>query len=178
MLKENFTLALIFMAFTFFACTNQGGSSGRSSEGNTPQQNLEALFQATDQYLNKEIKAAQLSLELAKYVTEDVVYWSNYRPTNKNLQPYFMKRNGLHAILDLYEYELMRVQNDAATTTPNDISITGNVMYYTQNRTASFMKGPAVSWKVLTKLTFDGNKISSIEQYLDPAMIERKYGLK
>ena len=178
MFKEKLSLALVFMAFTFFACTNQGASSGKSSEGNTPQQNVEALLEAADQYLNKEIKAAQLSVELAKYVTEDVVYWSNYRPTNKNLQPYFMKRNGLHAILDLYEYELMRVQNDAKTTAPNDISITGNVMYYTQNRTASFMKGPKVSWKVLTKLTFDGNKISSIEQYLDPAMIEQKYGLK
>lgn len=178
MVKENLTLIFILVAFTFSACTNKGTPSSGPSAENSPQQNFEALLGVADQYLNKEINNAQFGVELAKYIKEDVLFWSNYRPTNKNLQFLFMKRNGLQSILDQYEYKRRIVQNEAATTAPTDISITGNVMYFTQNRTASFMKGPTVSWKVLTKLTFEGNKISSIEEYLDPAMIEKKYGLR
>jgi hypothetical protein len=176
--KNKLTLIFILLVFTFSACTDKGHTSENPSKDNTPQQNYEALTAVASQYLNKEINNAQFGVELAKYIKEDVVYWSNYRPTNKNLEPFFMKRNGRQSILDRYEYELRNIQSQAETAAPADISTSGNVMYFTQNNTTAFFNGPAVNWKVLTKLTFDGNKISRIEQYLDPAMIERKYGLK
>ncbi len=136
---------------------------------------VETLAVTTGKYVSKEITAEQFAKELSNYMTEDIVFWSNYIPSDESLKPLFAQRNGIEAILDRYDYEDKYEKIKEGTGLPFDFAIKGNTIYYSQIETASFFDRQEVTWNMLTKITLKEGKISRIEMYLDSAPIEKIY---
>lgn len=136
---------------------------------------IEALSILGEQYISKAITAVEFANELSKYMTEDVVFWSNYTPKEERLRPLFMERQGIKEIMERYDYESKHEKIKEGTGLPTDISVNENVIYYSQDETASFFDGEEVTWKMVTKIIIEGEKIKRLEMYLDSAPIEAVY---
>ena len=59
---------------------------------------------------------------------------------------------------------------------PLDLSISGDVAYYTQPETASFFDHDPVTWDMVTKIRFRDGKIAEIDMFVGAAPIEAAYG--
>ena len=143
------------------------------------QQNLQiaiALTSITKKYTDKEITASEFAIEMTKYMTDDVVFWSNYIPSWEPLRPLFSERRGIKEIIERYDYENKHEEIKGGTGTPFDFSISGDVIYYSQHETASFFNKQDVSWYMVTKMKFKDGKIARIEMFLDSSPIEKIYG--
>lgn len=143
------------------------------------QQNMQVaglLTATTKKYTAKEITAKDLARELTKYMTDDVVYWSNYTPSWKPLRPLFSERHGIKEIIERYDYEDKHEEIKGGSGVPFDFSINGDVMYYSQHEVASFFNKKDVTWDMVTKIQFRDGKIARIEMFLDSTPIEKIYG--
>lgn len=110
------------------------------------------------------------------YMTDDVEFWSNYTPSYEPLRPLFAPCRGVEEIVARYSYENEHEAIEHGTGVPYDLSISGDVIYYTQNETAASFDQPAVTWAMVTKVEFRDAKIARIQMFLDPAPIEEVYG--
>ena len=81
------------------------------------------LAERSGKYIAKEITADQFAKELSNYMNEDIVFWSNYNPTNESLKPLFAQRNGISEILTRYDYEDKHEKIKEGTGLPSDFSI-------------------------------------------------------
>mmetsp|Transcript_7077 Transcript_7077/g.15682 ORF Transcript_7077/g.15682 Transcript_7077/m.15682 type:complete len:117 (+) Transcript_7077:100-450(+) len=90
----------------------------------------------TGKYTAKEITASQLAEELVKFVTDDVVFKTNYTPSWEPLRPLFSECRGIKDIIARYDYE--EKHEKIKTGVPEDFAIAGDVMYFSQNEIASF----------------------------------------
>ncbi len=157
---------------------NDNETSTLTDEEQNNMQVIGILAETAGKYIAKEITADQFAKELSNYMAEDIVFWSNYTPTNESLKPLFAQRNGINEILERYDYEEKYEKIKEGTGLPVDFAIKGNAIYYSQNETASFFDKEEVTWDMVTKITMKEGKISRIEMYLDSAPIEKIYGQK
>ncbi len=135
-----------------------------------------ALSAATARYAADEISAAEFVQELTGYMSDDIVFWSNYTPSWEPLRPLFSERHGIDDIVARYDYENEHEVIEHGSGQPFDIAIAGDTVYYSQRETASFFGRPAVTWDMVTKIEFRDGQISSIRMHLDAAPIEAAYG--
>lgn len=134
-----------------------------------------ALSEATARYAANEIDAAEFVQELTGYLSDDIVFWSNYTPSWEPLQPLFAQRRGVDEIVARYDYENEHEVIEDGSGVPFDFAVTGETLYYTQTETASFFNKPSVTWDMVTKIDFRDGRITSIKMFLDPAPIEEAY---
>jgi ketosteroid isomerase-like protein len=147
----------------------------------TPKEQLnmktfELLAALAQKYAAKEITAEDLAQESTQYMTDDVVYWSNYIPSWEPLRPLYSERYGIGGIIERYDYEHKVEQFKEGV--PTDFAISGDVAYFSQHETASFFNKEDVTWDMVTKVTFREGKIARLEMFLDFAPIEEAYGKK
>lgn len=135
-----------------------------------------ALSGSTGRYAANEISAAEFVQELTGYMSDDIVFWSNYTPSWEPLRPLFAERRGIDEIVARYDYENEHEVIEGGSGVPFDIAITGETLYYTQTETASFFNKPSVTWDMVTKIEFRDGRITIIKMFLDPAPIEKVYG--
>ena len=131
---------------------------------------------ATVRYWAKEISASDFAQELTEYMTPDIAFRSNYTPSWEPLQPLFAECHGIGEIVARYAYESDHEVIHDGSGVPYDLSISGDVMYYTQRETASFFDREPVTWNMVTKISFRNARIAEIHMFLDPAPIEAAYG--
>jgi hypothetical protein len=109
-------------------------------------------------------------------MTPGVVFRSNYTPSWEPLQPLFAACRGIDEIVTRYDYENDHEVIHDGSGMPLDLSISGDVLYYTQRETASFFNWAPVTWEMVTKIRFRDGKIAEILMFVDPAPIEAAYG--
>lgn len=114
--------------------------------------------------------------ELTGYMSDDIVFWSNYTPSWDPLRPLFAECRGIDEIVERYDYENEHEAIEDGSGIPFDIAITGHTLYYTQTETASFFGKPPVTWEMVTKIEFRHERITNIKMFLDPTPIEEVYG--
>jgi hypothetical protein len=134
------------------------------------------LTAITKKYIAKEITANEFIQKLTNYMTDDVVFWSNYTPSWEPLRPLFSERYGIEEIVERYDYEDRYEEIKGGSGAPFDFSISGDVVYYSQHETASFFNKEDVTWDMVTKIQFKDGKIAHIDMFLDSAPIEKVYG--
>lgn len=61
-----------------------------------------ALSAATGRYAANEISATEFVQELTGYMSDDIVFWSNYTPSWEPLRPLFVERRGIDEIVARY----------------------------------------------------------------------------
>ena len=105
------------------------------------------------------------------------MFLSNYTPSWEPLRPLFAERSGIDDIIARYDYENAHERIEHGSGIPFDFAVSGDSLYYTQHETASFFDRPAVSWEMVTKIEFCDERIASIRMFLDPAPIEKWYGI-
>jgi hypothetical protein len=135
-----------------------------------------ALSATTARYAADEISAAEFVQELTGYMSDDVVFWSNYTPSWEPLRPLFAERRGIDEIVARYDYENEHEVIEHESGVPFDFAIAIDTLYYTQLETASFFDKPPVTWDMVTKIGFVDDRIATIRMFLDPAPIEKVYG--
>ena len=134
-----------------------------------------ALTATTTRYAANEISAAEFVQELTRYMSDDIVFWSNYQPSWEPLRPLFAQRRGIDEIVARYDYENRHEVIEDGSGIPFDIAIAGETLYYTQRETASFFDKPSVTWDMVTKIDFREGRIARIQMFIDPAPIEAVY---
>jgi ketosteroid isomerase-like protein len=137
---------------------------------------VEVMTVATTRYAAGEITAAEFAQQLTMYMTNDVEFWSNYTPSYEPLRPLFGSCRGIDEIVARYSYENEHEVIEHGTGLPYDVSISGDVIYYTQKETAAFFDKTAVTWDMVTKVEFRDGKIARLQMFLDSAPIEEFYG--
>ncbi len=133
------------------------------------------LTEATAKYAAREISAAEFVQELTAYMTDDIEFWSNYAPSWEPLRPLFARRQGIDDIVARYDYETEHEVIGQGSGVPVDFAISGDVLYYTQNETATFFGKVAVTWDMVTKIEFRDGKVARIQMFLDSTPIENVY---
>jgi ketosteroid isomerase-like protein len=134
------------------------------------------LTAAVAKYTAHEISATEFALLLTGCMIPDVVFRSNYTPSWEPLQPLFAECRGIDEIVARYDYENDHEVIHDGSGMPLDLSISGDVLYYTQRETASFFDRAPVTWDMVTKIRFRDGKIAEIMMFVDPAPIEAAYG--
>lgn len=147
----------------------------------TPQEeaNLETaavLTAAAARYTAGEISGAEFAQQLLGCMTEDVIFRSTYTPTWEPLRPLFAQCRGIDEIVARYDYENDHEVIHDGSGMPLDLSISGDVVYYTQRETASFFDRDPVTWDMVTKIQFRDAKITEINMFVDSSPIEAAYG--
>jgi hypothetical protein len=147
----------------------------------TPQEEINAaavgaLSAAAERYVSGSISAVDFVDELTPRLTDDVEFWSNYRPTWEPLRPLFSERHGVEGIVARYDYEHRHEAIEPGSAIPTDIAIAGDVMYLTQRETARFFGGDAVTWDMVIRIEFRAGLIAKLQMFLDSAPIEAAYG--
>jgi hypothetical protein len=139
------------------------------------QQLVTLLSEITSRYISGEILADHFIQELTKYMTPDVVFWSNYTPSWEPLRPLFIERRGVDAIVDRYRYEKDNEKIKEGSD-PYDFLVSDDLIYYSQSETASFFGKGEVSFKMITKMKLNDGQISRIDMFLETESIEKVYG--
>jgi len=129
-----------------------------------------------EKYLSGKISDDEFNDKLRNYVSEDIVFWSNYTPSDDRLKPLFVTRNGISEIIDRYKYEVEHEKIKEGTSAPYDLSAAGDIIYTSTKETASFFDGAFVTWDMLTKIKIQDGKIQRIDMYIDSRPIEEVYG--
>ena len=147
----------------------------------TPQEeaNLEtaaALTTATARYTANEISATEFIQQLVECMSEDIVFRSTYTPSWEPLRPLFAECRGIDEIVARYDYENDHEVIHDGSGMPLDLSMSGDLAYYTQHETASFFDREPATWDMATKIRFDEGKIAEITMFVDSAPIEAVYG--
>ena len=133
------------------------------------------LTAATARYTAKQISAAEFAQQLLECMTEGIVFRSTYTPTWEPLRPLFAPRQGIDEIVARYDYENEYEVIHDGSGMPVDLSISGDVAYYTQRETASFFDREPVTWDMVTKIRFHEGKIAEITMFVDATPIEAAY---
>ncbi len=134
-----------------------------------------ALSEATGRYAANEISAAEFVQDLTGYMSNDIVFWSNYTPSWEPLRPLFTERRGIDEIVARYDYENQHEVIEDGSGIPFDIAVAGDTLYYTQTETASFFGKQSVTWEMVTKIDFREGLITNIKMFLDTTPIEEAY---
>jgi ketosteroid isomerase-like protein len=146
--------------------------------GSTEDANVQVLGQLAvlaKQYASGQISGVELGRELSSFMSPDVEFRSNYVPSWPPLRPLFAARRGIDAIVDRYDYEQEHETIEDDSGVPYGIAVAGDVAYYSQRETASFLDGPTVTWDMVTRVAFRDGRIARLRMYLDAAPIERAY---
>ena len=133
------------------------------------------LTAAAASYTAEQISAAEFAQLLVEGMTEDIVFRSTYTPTWEQLRPLFAECRGIDEIVARYDYENDHEVIHDGSGMPLDLSISGDVVYYTQRETASFFDREPVTWDMVTKIGFRDGRIAEITMFLDAAPIEAAY---
>ena len=128
-------------------------------------------------YTAQEISATEFAQQLTGCMAPDVVFRSNYTPSWEPLRPLFAECRGLDEIVARYDYENDHEVIHDGSGMPLDLSISGDVIYYTERETASFFDRVPVTWDMVTKIRFRDGKIAEVTMFVDPNPIEAAYGL-
>ena len=140
--------------------------------------NLQSLMELAAigrRYSAGETTATETAKQLSKFVTNEVVFWSNYTPSWEPLRPLFRERRGVDEILERYAYEHEHERIEDGSGVPTDIAVAGNVAYYSQRETATFFEHRPVTWEMVTRVRFRDGRMARFEMYLDSAPIEAVY---
>lgn len=127
-------------------------------------------------YAANEISATEFVEELTGFMSDDIVFWSNYTPSWEPLRPLFATRRGIDEIVARHDYENEHEVIEDGSGVPFDIAVAGDTLYYSQRETASFFGKSSVTWDMVTKIEFRNGCIAGIRMFVDPAPIEQVYG--
>ena len=136
-----------------------------------------ALSEATLRYAANETSAAEFVEELTGFMSDDVVFWSNYNPTWEPLRPLFAERRGIDEIVTRYDYENEHELIEHGSGVPFDIAFVEDALYYSQRETAAFFGKPSVTWDMVTEVEFRNGLIARIRMFVDCAPIEQLCGI-
>jgi len=128
-----------------------------------------------ERYVNGELLASEFAEAFSAHVTEDFVFACRFTPASDLLKPLFADRHGIGGLLDRYRIEEELERIEPGTTMPEHVAVSDDCFFMSMRETASFGGGPKVTFDVVTKFVFAGDKVARIEMFLDGRPIDAAY---